>query len=207
MRILLVAATAAEIEPILEMEKQGNVEILITGVGMVATAFQLGQKLSQPDNYDLILNVGIAGTWNRDLALGTVVHVVEDTLYELGAEDGEDWLSIEQLGLGDSSFLSNYPHSDPLISSLPLCKGITVNRVHGKEESINRISQWAPEAQIESMEGAAVFYAAQYTQTPVLQIRSISNYVERRNRAAWDIPLAIKNLNNWVADFITSKIQ
>lgn len=207
MRILLVAATKAEIEPVLEMEKPESLDVLITGAGMVATAFHMGQKLNQKAAYDLILNIGIAGTWDRDLALGTVVNVVEDSIYELGAEDGADWLSIEQLGFGESSFPSTYIDSDPLIANLPRCKGITVNRVHGREESIARINQLIPNAQIESMEGAAVFFAAHFTQTPVLQIRCLSNYVERRNRAAWDIPLAIKNLNDWVADFITSKIQ
>src|SRR5690554_45853 len=207
MRILLVAATDAEIEPLLNRKLPEGLDVLVTGVGMVATAFRLGQRLDQNTSYDLILNVGIAGTWDRNLALGTVVNVVEDSIYELGAEDGTEWLSIEELGFGQRTYRSNYPISAPLIMKLPQYKAITVNRVHGKDESSAQINQLVPEARIESMEGAAVFFAAQHTQSPVLQIRSISNYVERRNRAAWDIPLAVKNLNDWVADFIASKIQ
>ncbi|MNV96073.1 hypothetical protein D3C71_1910350 [compost metagenome] len=45
------------------------------------------------------------------------------------------------------------------------------------------------------MEGAAVFYAADKMTIPVIEIRGISNYVERRNRATWNIPLAIMNSN------------
>ncbi|MNN79007.1 hypothetical protein D3C81_1956130 [compost metagenome] len=45
------------------------------------------------------------------------------------------------------------------------------------------------------MEGAAVFLAATETQTQTIQIRGISNYVEKRNRATWNIPLAIQNSN------------
>jgi len=45
------------------------------------------------------------------------------------------------------------------------------------------------------MEGAAFFYVCQLQKIPHIQIRSISNYVEPRNRANWNISLAIKNLN------------
>ena len=56
--------------------------------------------------------------------------------------------------------------------------------------------------QIESMEGAAFFYACKIARIPCLQIRSISNYVERRNKASWDILLAIKTLNNEILNLI-----
>jgi futalosine hydrolase len=54
------------------------------------------------------------------------------------------------------------------------------------------------------MEGAAVFYVAQQEKIPALQIRAISNLVEKRNKDNWDIPLAIKNLNEWLILFSSS---
>jgi futalosine hydrolase len=45
------------------------------------------------------------------------------------------------------------------------------------------------------MEGAAVFYVCLKQGIKCIQIRSISNYVERRNRDAWNIPLALNNLH------------
>jgi futalosine hydrolase len=30
---------------------------------------------------------------------------------------------------------------------------------------------------------------------PCIQLRAVSNYVEKRNKDAWNIPLAIENLN------------
>jgi futalosine hydrolase len=50
------------------------------------------------------------------------------------------------------------------------------------------------------MEGAAVFYVCLNENIPVLQIRSISNYVEDRDTTKWDIPLAIKQLNKFCTD-------
>jgi len=56
--------------------------------------------------------------------------------------------------------------------------------------------------QVESMEGAAFFYACLMAEVPFLEIRSISNFVEPRNRDAWDLPLAIGNLNQVLAEIL-----
>jgi len=53
------------------------------------------------------------------------------------------------------------------------------------------------------MEGAAVFYACKRENIDCLQIRSVSNYVEPRNKENWQIGLAIRNLNDWMISFIS----
>jgi futalosine hydrolase len=100
------------------------------------------------------------------------------------------------LGYGRSTFTSSLLNDKEL--RLPFLKqgeGITVNKVHGSTESIEKIKKLHPNSLVESMEGAAVFYAADKMTIPVIEIRGISNYVERRNRATWNIPLAIMNSN------------
>ncbi len=52
------------------------------------------------------------------------------------------------------------------------------------------------------MEGAAFFYACREAQVHYVQIRAVSNYVEKRNRDAWQIGLAIKNLNTFAAELL-----
>jgi futalosine hydrolase len=207
MKILVVAATKNEIAEVLKSTPRGSVDFLVTGVGMVATAFHLGRRLSEVSHYDLIVNVGIAGAIDKSFNMGEVVNVSADCLVELGAEDHEKWLSIEQLGFGEGKYESYYPNRDALVDELRTAIGITVNKVHGNEKSIAELIMRHPTAQIESMEGAAVFYAAQQSQIPVLQIRSISNYVEARNRENWDIARAIDRLNEWLSRFIASKIH
>jgi len=56
---------------------------------------------------------------------------------------------------------------------------------------------------VESMEGAAFFMACEQFEIPCIQIRAISNKVEKRNTANWDLSLAIKNLNNKVEKIIS----
>ncbi len=210
MKLVLVAATRAEIEPLLSyfdvdedrFKIQNNeVDILITGVGMVPTAFALGQKLTdQP--YDLAINLGIAGSFDRDLAIGDVVSVNMDLFSEWGAEDDAAFLSIDDLGFGKS-----VQSGGRVIlggnSDVKGVRGITVNKVHGNETSIAQVMDRL-NPQVESMEGAAFFYACNQTSTPSIQIRAISNYVERRNREKWNIHLAIKNLNQFAIDFLNT---
>ena len=53
------------------------------------------------------------------------------------------------------------------------------------------------------MEGAAFFQVCNTFNVPCIQIRAISNKVEHRNKDNWNLPLAIKNLNNKVEEIIT----
>ncbi len=162
---------------------------------MVATGFELGRMLHEK-KYDLLINVGIGGCLDRTIEIGSVIQVVSESFVELGAEDGHNFIPIDQLGYGRSTFTSSLLNDKEL--RLPFLKhgeGITVNKVHGSTESIEKIKKLHPNSLVESMEGAAVFYAADKMTIPVIEIRGISNYVERRNRATWNIPLAIMNSN------------
>jgi futalosine hydrolase len=209
MKILLVAATRAELSILIEyfdlpdgdFLQSKNFDLLITGVGMTATAFALGQKLS--NTYNLVLNLGIAGSFDNAIPLGTLLNINSDEFAELGAEDNDHFLTIEELGFGKGSYNAvNNLLSDHL-NSLKKVKGITVNRVHGTETSIEEIVRRL-DPTTESMEGAAVLYCCEQLAIPCLQIRSISNYVEPRNKENWKIGLAINNLNNWAIDFLTN---
>ena len=54
------------------------------------------------------------------------------------------------------------------------------------------------------MEGASFFYACEQAGILGIQIRSISNMVERRNKDNWQIGLAIKNLNDTLIQLFNS---
>lgn len=209
MNILIVSATLAEIQPLMDElsfgpfnnYRSGKVDILITGVGMIHTTYQLGRRLME-QRYDLVINAGIAGAFDRTIPLAEVVKVSCDLFSEMGAEDGEDFLSMIRLGLQQHD---EFPYkwgelvcdSFPEISSvqsLPAVRAITVNTVHGNTDSILKV-QMRLNPQIETMEGAACLFVCQSENIPVIQIRSISNYVERRNRDNWQIRAALISLN------------
>lgn len=212
MKILLHAATSGEIQPFLSdlqalytEELTGvhsisghEIEIFISGVGIPATIYGLTHKLLTR-SYDLCISVGICGSFNRDIPLGSVLLVEKDRFGDLGYEDRySQFLDVFECGLVKDEF--PYAHSGWLIpesvfpSSFAKVSGVTVNKVSGTEESARKISEKYG-AVVETMEGAAVFLVCMTHHIPCLQLKSVSNYVEARDKSKWDIPLAIHNLN------------
>lgn len=225
MKILLTAATLEEFAPLVEelrlapIHPKGNlkgfyeghvIEALISGVGSTITAYRLGKHLAN-NYYDLVINMGLAGSLNDRFDLGQVCHVAVEEFADLGAEDGKYFLDLFELGLMDSD---EFPFIDgklanpldvkgTLLAEIPRATAITVNRVHGHEPSIKAIKA-KYRADLESMEGAAVFYVCNCEKQAFTQIRSISNRVEKRNRDLWEIPKAIEQLNRFVLAYIQS---
>jgi len=215
-RILLVSATAAEIGPVTAgLRRDGDrgpkttsyvgvghdVDVLVTGVGMVATATWCVHALCR-ERYDVALNLGVCGSFDQSLTPGgAVVHVVSDRLPELGAEDDETFLSIHELHLLDENdppfvngrLVNPSPPVSATLASLPAVNGITVNTVHGRDQSIAAVTaRFAP--QVESMEGAAFMYACLVHGQRFAQVRAVSNFVQRRNREAWKMSEAVASL-------------
>ena len=208
MRILIVAATAMEIAPLVaQFDRTSDVgpritrythaghDLLVTttDVGMVATAAWCS-GLMMMERCSLALNFGLCGSFDRSLEPGIVVHVVSDRIAELGAEDGDTFLTIEELKLpAEHQFVNEAPPVNEALSRLPAVSGITVNTVHGNERSIAAVVQrFKP--QVESMEGAAFMYSCLAHNMPFAQVRAVSNMIERRNRQAWKMAEAIDNL-------------
>jgi len=110
------------------------------------------------------------------------------------------------LGFGESVFRTDTRLPSYTDQQLKQVSAITVNTVHGHEPSIQKLTGRI-QPQLESMEGAAFFYACKQAGVPCLQIRAVSNYVEKRNRDAWQIGLAIKNLNSFAAEFLDRVVR
>jgi futalosine hydrolase len=209
MKTLIVAATREEVSglcsnfnlPEGDFVQTAAFDLLITGVGMTATAFALGKHLSRA--YTLVLNLGIAGCYDWQYPLGSVLNVTQDTFSELGAEDRDEFLTIDTLGFGRSTYTAKNSLAIASLTALPQVTGITVNKMHGNKASIKAVEKRLRPV-TESMEGAAVFYCSEQLNIPCIQVRSMSNYVEERNRESWKIGLAIKKLNEWAIEFLTN---
>ncbi len=218
-KILIVSATMLEIEAVLKATRanrgQGGLwqtdreglDFLITGVGSVATAFHLA-RLTDLTSYDVVVQAGIGGSFSARYPIGAVVSVYEDSFADLGAQDaGGSFIDVFDLGLLDPNELP-FQHGrlqatiPEVAAQLPLVRGITVNKVHGELQAIEAIQRhYQPD--VESMEGAAFFYACrQMGVSGFAQIRAISNRVEPRNRSAWNIPAAVSALNRAVQNLI-----
>jgi futalosine hydrolase len=135
-----------------------------------------------------------------------VLEVSEDRFGDMGYEDKNGkFIDIFESNLAQQEF----PYTmdgwlkplNTFATALPKVIGVTVNKVSGTEESAKLLHQ-KYRADIETMEGAAFFLVCMLNKIPCIQIKSVSNYVEARDKSKWDIPLAVKNLNTTVRDII-----
>lgn len=215
MHILLVTATPFEIAPLrgqlgaAEVSDRTGlpryryrdllIEVLVTGVGLPLTAFALGSVLAR-QKYDLALQAGVAGALDPELRMTQVVGVGSERFADLGVEEADGrFTSVFELGLigaDETPFREGRLWiNTPPTGDWPLVHAISVNRVHGYGPSIEQLRRRESSAQIETMEGAAFFYACLRYGQPLQALRSISNEVEPRQREKWQLAEAIGTLN------------
>lgn len=214
-KILLVTATKREILPFIKYSKaklvsaepelycskikNNNCFILITGVGMINTCLSLTLLLSK-QKFSYAINVGIAGSFTKKFKIGEVVNVVKDTFSEIGVEDDTIFVpfyNINKLFSKGDIILENKINRQLIFLNLKKLRkvnAITVNTVHGNIKSIKKVRKvFNPD--IETMEGAAFMLVCRKFNIPFLQLKSISNYVEKRNILKWRVNIAINRLN------------
>ena len=218
MKILVVAATELEISPFLNsLQASGNKKSffeyelnghsifpLTTGIGSTKTAFALATYPSIK-NIDLAINIGLAGSYNRDLKLGGVFEVFKDKMIDLGAEDPEGKIiSMYDLELEDANvfpFTYGWLVNDKskFATNLPKVSANSVNTVSG---CLSTVEKRSGTADLETMEGFGFAYACKCLDIQFLQIRGLSNFVEPRNKANWAIHEAVENSNQALLNLI-----
>lgn len=178
-----------------------------SGIGILSSCFSLTNLIIE-HKPDLIIQAGIAGTFDKKIPLGQVVIVREEILADMGVEEDETFKDLFDMGLLKSSL---FPFTkgrliNPEIEKLNFLRldavtGITINEITTR---LKRIEQYKLKylPLIESMEGASLHYCCLQTSIPFIQIRAISNYVGERNKSNWKFEEAFKNLSDTVVNYI-----
>ena len=218
-RILLVTATSAEADAIVKLAGTnaasdgfsfGNnqISLLITGVGSMAVSWAMTKWLSSNAKPDLAVNAGIAGSYREEIKIGDVVVPVSDCFADAGIETGGGFLTLAEAGLEDPDrfpfrggrIVAENKYVALAAGKIKPVRAITVNTATGSEATIEKmIKKYDPD--IETMEGATFFYVCSCGRIPFLAMRSVSNRVEPRNRADWNISLALESLSGKLKDF------
>ncbi len=176
-----------------------SIRLVSSGIGSVSAASCTTREilLHKPD---LLVQIGIAGSYDRSLPLGSVVQIREEWEADLGIElsDGS-FRSLEEEGLEEVRRLLNPSQFE---FGLPTCEGLTVQMASGTQARIDNLTFRFPNAQIESMEGAGFFRACLASGVKFAQLRAISNYVEPRNRSTWQMGLALDNLGGTMRNIL-----
>jgi futalosine hydrolase len=203
MSLLLCAATFLEIQSTidyLQKEQLGiHIDILITGVGISATTYQLTKKITT-QRPSLMIQAGIAGSIDRNIDLlettlvrsecigdsGALENNVFKSLADLGLANSEEWPWKENKLKNDSPFLNEFDYT--------IVNGVTVNQITTDKKQLIYYQEEL-ETQIETLEGAALHYTGLMENIPFLQLRNISNYAGERSKKEWKLEGSIKQLN------------
>ena len=201
--ILVVAATAKEINPFIELTRTGdinNADILISGIGLTASTYHLAKQLALK-KYDLVIQAGVAGCFDLRIPLGGVVAVKQDAIADQSVVELQKLKTLFDLKLVPQDqypykkgWLIN-PNKDVLKKTkLKIVRGISVNQISTSKQMI-KFYRDVFDPVTESMEGAALHYVCISENIPFVQLRSISNYIGERNKKKWDMMDSITNLN------------
>jgi futalosine hydrolase len=201
--ILVVAATAKEIKPFIELTRTAdinNTDILISGIGLTASTYHLAKQVALK-KYDLVIQAGVGGCFDLRIPLGEVVAVKQDAIADQSVVELERLKTLFDLNLVPQD---QYPYKKGWLinpnkevlkkTKLKIVKGISVNQISTSKQMI-KFYRDVFDPVTESMEGAALHYVCLMEKTPFVQIRSISNYIGERNKQKWDMMNSIVNLN------------
>ena len=212
MNCLVVAATPIEIAPLIEhlsksLNKTVEVDVLITGIGLMATTYSLHRQLliKRPD---LVIQAGVGGCFDKRIPLGTVVAIKQDSVADQSVVELKKLKTLFDLQLVPAD---QFPYQKGWLVNgwkglrkmgLPVVNAISVNEITTDPRRVLLYKKLFNPV-IESMEGAALHYVCLREQVPFLQIRSVSNYIAERNKRNWKMSMAVSTLNNALYQVLT----
>lgn len=181
-------------------------EVVAVGVGAAvaaaATSRQLALAASAGRPYQGVLSVGIGGGFAGRIDLGQTTVATRSVAADLGAQSPDGFLSLDELGFGSAVAATDERLTSWLRAALPQAVPgavLTVNTVTGSAATAATLADRYPDATAEAMEGFGVAVAARLFGLPFAELRTISNPVGPRDRAAWRIPPALAALTDAAA--------
>jgi futalosine hydrolase len=193
--LLVVTAVAAEAEAVRAGADPDHVVVEPVGVGPAAAAAGTARLLAT-GRFRAVISAGVAGGFVGRAPVGATVLGVRSIAADLGAESPGGFLPIEELGFGTSLV-----EADPLLvkgltAALPDAVAgdvLTLATVTGTAATAEALAARFPRAVAEAMEGFGVAVAA--GGLPFAELRTISNPIGPRDRAAWRLKDAFAALS------------
>ena len=215
MRVIITAATHGEWMPSFQKinpkyvgnSKKFSVGFHESGIGMLASSISLMKMFTQ-ETPTLIIQVGIAGSFDKKIPLGKVFAVNNDFAGDIGVVENKVWKDLFDMKMDkpndapyEKKSLPNPWLNQFNLLKLPAKKGVTVNTISTDKKQIQLLGG-RYKATLESMEGASLHYMGRDLTIPFIQIRAVSNYVGERDKSKWKIQEAIYNLNETLLEYL-----
>lgn len=196
--------------------------LAVTGIGKVNAASALTVLLER-FTPELVINTGCGGAFpGSGLAIGELAIAGSENFADEGVQTPEGWRGLDLIGIpvfdggGERIFNSiGLPRNlaagalecarkhgfrvelGPFLT-VSTCSGTSV---HG-EELLRRFPGIC-----ENMEGAALAQVALIYGVPLLEVRGISNLVEDRDLARWDLSRAVAEVQRFIGIYLKEQSQ
>lgn len=209
--LLVATAVAAERDAILAGLPEpavlaGRVTVAAVGVGPVAAAAATARLLALAGAagrpFRTVISAGVAGGVAGRAPVGATVLATRSVQADLGADSPDGFLPLDRLGLGGTCVGADPAVLARLREALPPAvtgEVLTLATVTGTAGRAAALAAAHPAAVAEAMEGYAVGFAAIAAGTAFVEVRTISNVVGPRDRAAWRMRDALAALTRAAA--------
>ena len=202
-RMLVATAVAAERDAVLAGLPPGEAEVTVAAVGVgpaaaaagTARLLALAEAAGRP--YRWVVSAGIGGGFPARAKVGMVVLATRSIAADLGAATGDGFLPLDELGFGSTVMAPDPVLLTALRGALPAAVTgavLTVSTVTGTAPTAAALAARYPDAVAEAMEGYGVACAAALSGAGFAELRTVSNPVGPRDRAAWRIREALDAL-------------
>ena len=186
-------------------------DVVVAGIGPAAAAAGTAHALAT-DRYGGCVSLGICGAFRGTAEIGDVVVATELVAADLGADSPAGFLGLGALGWADEvapvdpALLSRVvarlrgirrsvaPGPSDETNAVVTGPVLTVSTVTGTRARADELAL-RHGAVAEAMEGWGVRTAAAVHGLPVLEVRTVSNLVDDRDKGSWDFATAFEALD------------
>jgi futalosine hydrolase len=197
-----------------------EVILALTGIGKVNAACA-ATLLLERFTPEFVVNTGCGGAFpGCGLAVGGLAIAASETFADEGVQTPEGWRGLELIGIpvfegrGERIF-NRLPLSPEFAAGALQCATecgfsaemgpfLTVSTCSGTWAQAEELLGRYPGGICENMEGAALAQVALIYGVPLLEVRGISNMVEDRDLARWDLKSAITEVQKFILKFLVS---
>lgn len=229
MRILVTAAEQQEIDCAIRaydkikesLPADMQIDFTLTGIGITCACYTVTRGIytgrMEGNPYNLIINIGIAGSYDlTEFPVGSAAIIDREYFGDLGFDSENGFEDLFRYGIWEKD---QFPYTNGALirRALPFNNieealkkykngaGLTVQTVTGRETKVTELkNMYSP--MIESMEGAAVYYASLMENVPFFELRTVSNAVGERDTKKWDSKAALNTLHDCCSEIFSALI-
>lgn len=207
---LVLVPTQFELEYLKsKLPQQSNVVVELCGFGPIVPAAQVMRLISTHQPNAVVL-VGIAGSYSDKIEIGSAYLFHSVSCYGIGAGQGSQHVSAEEMGW---SFLDG-ESGDQISTTLQIgsesnepLELLTVCSASASLSDVNDRLEKFSKAVAEDMEGFAVAVACRLRSLPLSIIRGVSNRAGDRNKSNWEIESALDAASKLASELISAQSE